>query len=199
MAGMILLNDAQLRRLASLVRKQEEANIFYIKFESENDQATYLRECKANYTTAMEILDAGNNLVKEYSSDSVRESIANDIYSTIEGSLNSAFQWMRNYNLRKAYLEEIKGFSTGAIDIVKTLDPADTEFARDLAKAAADYKKAMWELNKKCMSARSEAVANMFDQMGSGATMDTLIQRAQEKLKLSGSFDKLDEEDKIRV
>ncbi|GAV86347.1 hypothetical protein CFOL_v3_29778 [Cephalotus follicularis] len=199
MAGMILLNGPQLGRLASLVRKQEEANIFYIKFESENDQAAYLRECKANYTTAMEILDAGDNLVKEFKNDPARDSIAHDIYSTIEGSLNSAFQWVRNYTLRMSYLQKIKSFSTGAIDIVKTLDTSDTEFVRDLAKATDDYKKAMWELNKKCMSSRTEAVANMFDQMGSRATMDTLIERAQEKLKLRGSFDKLNEEDKIRV
>ncbi|GAV90311.1 hypothetical protein CFOL_v3_33720 [Cephalotus follicularis] len=199
MAGMILLNDAQLRRLASLVRKQEEENIYYIKFESENDQSSYLRECKANYTSAIEMLDAGNNLVEEYSSDPARASIAHDIYSTIEGSLNSAYQWVRNYTLRKSYLEKIKGFSDSAMDIVKTLDPADTDFAKELAQAADDYKKAMWELNKKCMSSRSEAVATMFDQMGSKATMDTLIERAQQKLNLKGSFDDLSDEDKIRV
>ncbi|GAV75278.1 hypothetical protein CFOL_v3_18757 [Cephalotus follicularis] len=199
MAGMIILNDAQLRRLAKLIRKQEEQLIYNIKFESENDQGTYLNDCRANYNTAMEILDSGNKLVKEFNDDTARSSIAHDIYSTIEGSLNSAFQWVRNYTLRKSYLQKIKKFSTGAIDIVKTLDPKDTAFAKDLAQAADDYKKAMWELNKKCMSARSQAVANMFDQMGKRATMDALIERAQKKLNLSGSFDKLSDKDKIRV
>ncbi|GAV74288.1 hypothetical protein CFOL_v3_17768 [Cephalotus follicularis] len=198
MVAMVHLNEAQLRRLVKLIHKKEEYTIINeIDFGCENERAKFLRKCKANHHSAIEMLNAGDKLVKEFNDDPARGPIAHDIFKSIQESVNSAYQWVKNYTLRKSYLEKIKGFSDSAIDTVKKLDPKDTESAKVLAKAADDYKKAMSELNKKCMCPRSAAVATVFE--GKRVTMDKLLDRAQKKLKLSEPFDKLSDENKLKV
>ncbi|GKV49840.1 hypothetical protein SLEP1_g56567 [Rubroshorea leprosula] len=116
MADLIILNEGQLRKLATVVYYREVVAIKNIQFGSEQERVKYLRDCRSNHESIMGLLDAGVGFQDGFQDDEIKDPIAHDVFSCVKSCVNSALQMVRNYTLRMNYLKKIKEHSNFLIN-----------------------------------------------------------------------------------
>ncbi|XP_015873436.3 uncharacterized protein LOC107410518 [Ziziphus jujuba] len=195
---LISLHGEELRRLTKLVHYQEVENIKHIQFKSEAERRKYLNESKACYTSALELLDSGEKIKKDYEKDETRRSeAAHQIFSAMEWTINSSFQCVRNYTMRRSLLNKATEYSKTLIHKLHNLDPNDTSGALKLFADAKEYEKAMVEYATK----HSNPVLSSFSNWikNEHITFESLLIRFKNKLKFEKPFKELENAQKVQV
>lgn len=175
--GLVLLEDeTKLRKLGDLVFYREKNRTLEINFQSTHDHVTYLHNCNSSHQTVIAILDAAGPFKDKFAGDRTKSPIANDIYGYSIYSINSALQTMRNFTLRKDYLESIKDHIHALMKAVEDLHPTNSSSdaaAQRIAKEAAEYKDTMKRFLTKYNSSKSRAFSEAL--RAQGITFDGLI------------------------
>jgi hypothetical protein len=103
---VMLLDTAQLRKLAQLLLHQEEPLMERIK--SEPERVKYLNECNEAYNKVDSLLKDGENFNKKFEGDVNKADIAKEIHDYIKYGINMSLQWIRNCSLRVTCIDKIK-------------------------------------------------------------------------------------------
>lgn len=175
MAPLLVLEGEKLQKLARLVRNQEIESVHNIVFKSEEDLAKYERDVSENYNKAIKLLDDADAMMVDFQNDETRSSIAHDVYSYVQKAVNSSLQAVRNYTLRKSYLEKISDHSKELFEALANLDPTDIPEVGRLAEEAAQYNKALEEFLAKHQSKASINFSQLLKQ--EGTTFEELVNR----------------------
>ncbi|XP_022157066.1 uncharacterized protein LOC111023876 [Momordica charantia] len=197
MAPLLVLEGEKLQKLARLVRNQEIESVHNIVFKSEEDLAKYERDVSENYNKAIKLLDDADAMMVDFQNDETRSSIAHDVYSYVQKAVNSSLQAVRNYTLRKSYLEKISDHSKELFEALANLDPTDIPEVGRLAEEAAQYNKALEEFLAKHQSKASINFSQLLKQ--EGTTFEELVNRYKNKRGLPGLFEDLEDEEKLAV
>ncbi|XP_060669143.1 uncharacterized protein LOC107429187 [Ziziphus jujuba] len=193
----VFLQGEELRRLAKLVYYQEVENVKNIHFKSEDERRKYLNESKACYTSAQGLLDSGEKIKRDYEKDETRSSIAHKIFSGMEWTINTSFQCVRNYTLRKNCLTKVAEYSKTLIHKLQNLDPADTSGVLKLLADATEYEKAMVEYATKHSNTILSSFSNWIKS--ERITFESLLIRFKNKLRFEGPFKNLENAQKVQV
>ncbi|KAK1296620.1 hypothetical protein QJS10_CPB15g02092 [Acorus calamus] len=184
MPALVILDDKQLHKLASLIYRQEVEAIQNINFQSEPELAKYLRDCKSGYDSVLSLVDAGSQLIHKWQDDKTMSPIAHDIFDFVVASANSALQTVRNYTLRLNYLNKISDHSKTLMNALNELNPKSVIEVQGLAEDAATYRNAMLEYTRKYQSPASRNFSKMLKD--TGVKFEDLVQRYQVKLNFEG-------------
>ncbi|XP_048326314.2 uncharacterized protein LOC125421404 [Ziziphus jujuba] len=198
MAEIVFLKSKKLRELAELIYGCELESLQDLYFKSEEEQVKYLRTCKSNMDDAENLLHKCGKLVKKYENDSIRSPIASLILSFTETSLNSALQVVRNYTLRRDYLDKVIAHVHNLIKELDELDAGSAKDVADLTNQIRHYNKAIKQYVR--MSANSEASKEFSSTIyDGGIDFPTLVQTYQTALGFGGEFKHLKDDQKLLV
>ncbi|XP_057960164.1 uncharacterized protein LOC131152344 [Malania oleifera] len=201
-AELPILKDAQLRRLAELIYRQEAQAIQNIQFGSEPERVKYLRTSRSNYEAALALLDAGADLVKGESvaaadKDDRRSSTARDVYDYIVYCVHLALEGISNCTVRSCYLSKIKEHADELITTLREMHPKDVTKIAKMADDAAQYRNEMLEYFRSWQSPASRSFSKYLKQ--SGKTFEQLVTIYQGELNFAGEFKNLSEAQKLEV
>ncbi|KAA0038173.1 uncharacterized protein E6C27_scaffold270G00020 [Cucumis melo var. makuwa] len=197
MAPLLLLQGDELRKLAILVRNQEVDILGNLTFQSEQEQAKYLRNVGDNYHATLKLLDDADDIKQMFKDDETKSSIAHETYSYVEKAVNISLQAVRNYALRTNYLSKIGAHSKDIFEALKTLDPENVTNVARLAKEANQYNESMQQVMLNHQSPASRNFSKWLKE--SGTKFEDLVTRYQNKRGFSGLFKNLTDEEKLLV
>lgn len=142
---VIFLKDEKIRELAHLIRGHEMNNLYYIKFQNLSEQLKYMAMVNDNEKSVTTILDNCKGLINIYKNDAVRGPIAGYILVYAENCLNNALQFIRNYTLRRNYLDKMIDHPP---QLFHALEDLNTGSQTDVA----DFKENVEHYNHRVMS-----------------------------------------------
>ncbi|XP_060673749.1 uncharacterized protein LOC107421130 [Ziziphus jujuba] len=195
---IVFLKDEKLRMLAQLIRNHEVNNIQNIIFESIGKQFEYLRMCNSNQESVNTVLDECNAMVSKYKDDEIRGPISALILGYIENCLNNALQLIRNYTLRRTYLDKLIAHD---LELFQALDGLDTSNPTEVA----DFTDQIQQYDQKVISYMKLSVNTHASQefsrylRNSGIGFDNLVRSYQTRLGFTGPFKDLKDEQKLEV
>ncbi|KAK1296271.1 hypothetical protein QJS10_CPB15g02103 [Acorus calamus] len=172
MPNLVTLDEEKLRKLASIIYRQEVEAIRNIKFQSEPELAKFLRDSRSCYESVPSLLDAASQLQHKW-------------------------QTVRNYTLRINYLKKISDHSKTLMKALNELDPENKTDVRNLANDVALYNEAMMEYTKKHQSPASQNYSKWVKD--SGFKFPDLVQRYQRELNFDGLFTDLLDRQRLKV
>lgn len=180
-ADFLELSDYEMRALARIIRAQEVRAVLNNEYSSQIERRQMLEEIKKAHDMVIELLDHGEAAVVTYSGDSAKEPIASDIYGLIRDSINSAVQYIRNFNMRIQYVSKLKASANEKLLKLDALDP-DIDYAeiKKLANLATEDRNAGYLRNRALMSRTSEEFQTWLSK--SGLSFEELIKRYTSKL-----------------
>jgi hypothetical protein len=152
---VMLLDNAQLSKLAKLLLNQEEPLMGRIK--SEPERVKYLKECNGAYDKVVSLLQDGENFNKKFEGDD----IAKEIQDYIKYGINMSLQSIRNCSLRVTCIDKIKTHFNSLVTELEEVGP-DLSKKRLLAKEVSMYKQCMWEYTNKCKSGSARALSKAY-------------------------------------
>lgn len=199
---LVLLTDrADLRRLALLVRNNEEKLMSEV-VKSEYERANYLKSVNDSHDKAMSLLDdsaAMHDLYAAQGGD--KATIAEDVLSYVKMGINSSLQNIRNCCLRVTCIDKIRAHYGALATELADISPQNLPNLRRMAKDTAKFKECMWEYCNKYRSASARATSKAFSLVlkQEGITFPDLVGRHKNKLGYGGAFEDLAEAQKLEV
>ena len=198
MAYPIFLNEEQLRRLSAVIYYQEEEAMKTIKFDSEYEQANFLTGSRAAFESVRLLLDTGVQLKLKFHKDRLRSPISHNIFSYMVNGLNNALQLVPNFTLRKDFINKIADLAKALIDALEKLDINNASNVKVLEEEVHEYSHVMVEFAYKYRStASSQNFSRSLKQKD--ITFEEMVRTYQAVLKFEGSFEDLENEQKIKV
>lgn len=197
-AVIVFLKDEKLRQLAQLIRNHEVNNLYSLTFQNLGDQILYLRICNDNVATVNTLLDDCNTIVVKYKDDGVRGPIADQILSYAEHCLNNALQLIRNYTLRRSYLDNMMDHRLQLFQALEELDTSSQDAVVDFTEAIQEYDQLV--MNYMRLNLNSYASAEFSRYLRNiGIGFNELVRSYQSKLGYTGRFEDLEIEEKLEV
>ncbi|KAL6528767.1 hypothetical protein OROMI_028943 [Orobanche minor] len=194
----IFLKDEKLRQLAQLIRNHEVNNLYHITFQNLGDQLEYLRMANNNMASVNTLLDECNFVVIRYKADGVRGPIADQILDYAEHCLNNALQLIRNYTMRRNYLDKMMDHHQQLFQALEDLDTSNLDAAVDFTESIQDFKRLV--INYMRVNLNSHASAEFSRYLRSNAIgFKELVRSYQTNLGYAGKFEDLKEEQKLEV
>jgi hypothetical protein len=160
---VMLLDNAQLSKLAKLLLNQEEPLMERIK--SQPERVKYLKECNGAYDKVVSLLQDGENFNKKFEGDVNKAKIAKEIHDYIKYGINMSMQWIRNCSLRVTCIDKIKTHFNSLVTEVEELDPENVSKKGLLAKEVSEYKQCMWEYTNNCKSGSARALSKAYSMV----------------------------------
>lgn len=194
---LVVLNEELVRRLATVIRYQEADLINTIRFQSELERAQYLLESASNYSTILSLLDDAAALRDRFLKDEDRRPICAVIFDYVVYSCNDALQTVRNYTLRKEYLEKLLAHVGALIKGVVDLDTTDVAYVALLANEARLSRDITFEYLKQYNSVKSRNFSKWLKD--SNLQFEDVVKRYQAELGYTGLFENLEDEQKLEV
>lgn len=195
---VIFLKDEKIRQLAELIRGHEINNMFHMVFHNLGEQLEYIRMVNNNEQSVKTILDDCKALTIRYKDDAVRGPIAGDILVYAEHCLNNALQIIRNYTVRRDYLDKMMDHHVKLFHGLEELNTSSQEAVRHY-KDSLEYfdQKVMSYVRMNSNSHASQEFSRYLRNVGIG--FNELVRSYQEKLGYSGRFEDLEEDQKLEV
>ncbi|VFQ70846.1 unnamed protein product [Cuscuta campestris] len=196
---VIFLEDEKLRLLAEMVRRHETNNLHYLlDFDSPGELNQYIRIINGNLATVHTLLDECKAVVAAHRNDAVLGPIAASLLSYAEHCLNNALQIIRNYTLRRDFLESVEEHLEDLFKRLGELSPWDAvavaEFTQDLKQYDDTVVSFMWlNINTAASVAFSQHLRLL------EITFEDLVRSRQRKLGFTGRFEDLDIDQKLQV
>ncbi|KNA11605.1 hypothetical protein SOVF_133630 [Spinacia oleracea] len=200
----MLMDDQQLRKLAILLRNQEEPLSFSIN--SEPDRVKFLEECNDAYDIVITLLENSTDLrnkhkVEARTNYSKKAAIAADIQDYVKYGINLGLQCIQNCGMRVSVVEKLK---THLDDIAIELNKADSRNVTDLQSLADEvlyYKNSMWEytINLRSGTSRAHSKAYSDTLKLEGIEFPNLVARHKNRLGYKEEFEFLEEDQKLEV
>jgi hypothetical protein len=156
---VMLLENAQLSKLAKLLLNQEEPLMGRIK--SEPERVKYLKECNGAYDKVVSLLQDGENFNKKFEGDD----IAKEIQDYIKYGINMSLQSIRNCSLRVTCIDKIKTHFSSLVTELQDLDPKNVSKKGILAEKVFECKQCMWEYTNKCKSGSARALSKAYSMV----------------------------------
>ncbi|XP_038893086.1 uncharacterized protein LOC120081972 [Benincasa hispida] len=197
MAPLLLLQGEDLQKLARVIRNKEIDIVSNLPFQSEQEQAKYMREVGDNYHATIKLLDDADAIKQTFKDDETKSSIAHELYSYVEKAVNISLQAVKNYALRTNYLSKIGAHSEDIFEALKTLDPNNVTNVARLAKEANQYNESMQQIMLNHQSPASRNFSKWLKD--SGTKFEDLVTRYQNKRGFTGLFKNLENEEKLLV
>jgi hypothetical protein len=157
---VMLLDNAQLSKLAKLLLNQEEPLMERIK--SQPERVKYLKECNGAYDKVVSLLQDGENFNKKFEGDVNKADIAKEIHDYIKYGINMSLQWIRNCSLRVTCIDKIKTHFSSLVTELQDLDPKNVSKKGILAEKVFECKQCMWEYTNKLKSGSSRALSKAY-------------------------------------
>lgn len=169
-----------------------------IKFDSEYEQANFLTGSRAAFESVRLLLDTGVQLKLKFHKDRLRSPISHNIFSYMVNGLNNALQLVPNFTLRKDFINKIADLAKALIDALEKLDINNASNVKVLEEEAHEYSHVMVEFAYKYRStASSQNFSRSLKQKD--ITFEEMVRTYQAVLKFEGSFEDLENEQKIKV
>ncbi|WJX46646.1 hypothetical protein P8452_33425 [Trifolium repens] len=196
---VMLLENAQLSKLAKLLLNQEEPLMERIK--SGPERVKYMKECNGAYDKVISLLQDGENFNKEFEGDDKKADIAKEIHHYIKYGINMSLQSIRNCSLRVTCIDKIKTHFNSLVTELQELDPESVSKHRLLAKEVSMYKQCMWEYTNKCKSGSARALSKAYSMVlkQEGIKFPDLVKKHKNQLGYEGEFESLEEAQKLEV
>ncbi|KNA15572.1 hypothetical protein SOVF_097140 [Spinacia oleracea] len=200
---LMLTDDKQLRKLAKLLRNQEEPLSFSIN--SEPDRAKFLEECNDAYDIVIILLQNSTDLRNKHeaarASNSKKADIATDIQDYVKYGINLGLQCIQNCGMRVTVVEKLK---THFDDLSTELNMADSRDMNDfesLAEEVSYHKNSMWEYTTNMRSKTSRAQSKAYSDVLKlqGIEFPSLVDRHKNMLGYKDEFEFLEEDQKLEV
>ncbi|CAO2823554.1 unnamed protein product [Amaranthus hypochondriacus] len=200
----MLMDDKQLRKLATLLRNQEEPLMMSIK--SEPDRIKFLTECNDVYDITVKIIDISAELRKKHetsrSVDSLKADIAVNLQEYVKYGVNMSMQCIRNCGMRLLAVEKLKAHFNDLADELNKVDSRiDSDGIQSLAQEVGFYKQAMLEYanNFQSGSARAHSREYSMALKLEGIQFPNLVDRHKNRLGYKEEFEFLEDEQKLEV
>lgn len=196
---VMLLENAQLSKLAKLILHQEEPLMERIK--SEPERVKYLKECNGSHDKVVSLLHDGENFNKRFERDEHKADIAKEIHDYIKYGINMSLQSIRNCSLRVTCIDKIKTHFNSLVTELHELHPESLSKKRLLAKEVSMYKQCMWEYTNKCKSGSARALSKAYSMAikQEGIKFPDLVKKHKNQLGYEGEFESLEEAQKLKV
>ncbi|KAK9681825.1 hypothetical protein RND81_10G030200 [Saponaria officinalis] len=198
---LVMLEDpTKLRKLASLILRQEEALQGWMT--SEPERVKYLENCNDSYDGVTKLLNDSEDLVRKHkeSKKDITE-IVEGIHKYIIYFQNMSMQCIRNCSLRVTCIRKVKAHFADLVKLVEELKPGDVAATSRLAEEVTIYRKYMWEYTNSCRSASARSLSRGYSQLvkQEGLSFEGLVRKHKTKLGLAAEFEELEEVEQLRV
>ncbi|XP_075522021.1 uncharacterized protein LOC142555180 [Primulina tabacum] len=197
-AVAVLLKDEKLRQLAQLIRNHEVNNLYHITFQNLGDQLEYLRMSNNNMASVGTLLDHCNAIVIRYKDDGVRGPIADQILGYAEHCLSNALQIIRNYTLRRSYLDKMMDHHLQLFQALEELDTSSRYAVVDFTESIQEYDRLVISYMRLALNSYASAEFSRYLR-NVGIGFNELVRSYQSKLGYTGRFEDLEIEQKIEV
>ncbi|XP_058727806.1 uncharacterized protein LOC131599488 [Vicia villosa] len=196
---VMLLENAQLSKLAALLLHQEERLMEKIK--SEPERVKYLKECNGAHDKVVSLLQECENFNKKFEGDEKKADIAKETLDYIKYGINMSMQAIRNCSLRVTCIDKIKTHFDSLVSELAELDPENISKKRLLAKEVSMYKQCMWEYTNKCKSGSARALSKAYSMVikQEGIKFPDLVEKHKNQLGYEGEFEILEDAQKLEV
>lgn len=203
---VMLMEVSQLKKLALLLRNNEEAQITQA-VKSQNERVKYLHSVNHAYNHAVDLLDDGSATRDKYAAAAAggggeaKASIAEDVLEYVKYGLNISMQNVRNCCLRVDCIGKIRAHYDSLVADLAGLHADDVANLRRLAKDTAMFKECMFEHCNKLRSGSARAMSKAFSMMlkQEGIKFPDLVKRHKNKLGFEGEFEHLTDAQKLEV
>ncbi|WOG95427.1 hypothetical protein DCAR_0414746 [Daucus carota subsp. sativus] len=199
----MLMEDEQLRRLALLLRNQEEP--LSRSINSEPDRIKFLRECNDAYDTVITLLENSIQLRNKHEASRAehgkKADIAKDMQDYVKYGLNLGMQCIQNCGMRVTIVEKMKTHFDELATELNTTDSRDMKDFASLAEEVGFYKNSMWEYVTKLRSPSARAQSKAYSDVLrlQGIDFGTLVTTHKNKLGYKDAFEFLEEDQKLEV
>ncbi|KAM7497481.1 hypothetical protein LguiA_021895 [Lonicera macranthoides] len=195
--SLVILRGEDLRYLAEIIYRREAEVIKSQPFNSSIERNKFLDDCKVTYDAVLDILKYMEELYDKYVEDVSKGPIAHQMFSYVEHGVNVSLQVVRNYSVRVSFLTKLQ---THTDSLVAELHHLDSEVATDVEKLAAKAAKYN-DVMIKCLENYKNPVSAAFSRWvkSSRMTFDQLLKRYMPDVGYKGSFESLEEAQKIEV
>ncbi|XP_073054836.1 uncharacterized protein [Primulina eburnea] len=197
-ADPVFLKDEKLRQLAQLIRGHEVNNLYHITFQNLGDQLEYLRMSNNNMASVGTLLDQCNAIVIRYKDDGVRGPIADQILVYAEHCLNNALQIIRNYTLRRSYLDKMMDHHLQLFQALEELDTSSQDAVVDFTESIQEYDRLVVSYMRLNLNSHASAEFSRYLR-NVGIGFNELVRSYQSRLGYTGRFEDLEIEQKIEV
>ncbi|KAG6469613.1 uncharacterized protein LOC122031736 [Zingiber officinale] len=194
----VFLKDEKLRQLAQLIRNHEVNNLYHITFQNLGDQLEYLRMSNNNMTSVNTLLDNCNAIVIRYKDDGVRRPIAEQILAYTEHCLNNALQLIRNYTLRRSYLDKMTDHQLQLFQALEELDTSSGDAVLDFTESIQEHDRLVMSYMRLNLNSHASAEFSRYLR-NVGIGFDELVRSYQSRLGYTGRFEDLEIEQKLEV
>ncbi|KAG6469615.1 hypothetical protein ZIOFF_070545 [Zingiber officinale] len=197
-AVIVFLKDERLRQLAQLIRNHEVNNLYHITFQNLGDQLEYLRMSNNNMTTVNTLLDNCNAIVIRYKDDAVRRPIAEQILAYTEHCLNNTLQLIRNYTLRRSYLDKMTDHQLQLFQALEELDTSSGDAVLDFTESIQEHDRLVMSYMRLNLNPHASAEFSRYLR-NVGIGFDELVRSYQNRLGFTGRFEDLEIEQKLEI
>jgi hypothetical protein len=181
---IVPLNEEQLRKLALLLRNQEEPLMSQV-VKSQAERVKYINSVNESYKGAVSLLDDSSRMVKaaaaaaEEEGGGAKADIARDAFDFVLHGLNFSMSSIRNCCLRVDCIGRIRGHYDSVASRLAELRPDDVPGARQLAEEMKKVKDAMKAYCNSTRSASSRALSKAYSMVmkQEGVKFPDLIER----------------------
>ncbi|XP_021749356.1 uncharacterized protein LOC110715085 [Chenopodium quinoa] len=200
---LLLMEDKQLRKLAKVLRNQEEPLSQSIK--SEPDRAKYLEECNNAYDIVVTLLQTSTDLRDKHEAtrdtDKVKANIATDIQDYVKYGVNMGLQCIQNCGMRVTVVESLKTHFDDMATELNTVDSRGVNDIEGFAEEVSYYKTSMFEYVTNLRSGTSRAHSKAYSDALKleGIEFPNLVSRHKNKLGYKDEFEFLEEDQKLEV
>ncbi|KAM7502491.1 hypothetical protein LguiB_001395 [Lonicera macranthoides] len=195
--SLVALRGDDLRYLGEIIYRKESEVIKSQPFSSSTERNKYLDDCKTTYDSALNIVEDIEELYDKYVEDVSKGPIAHQMFSYVEHGVNVSFQVVKNYSVRASFLNKLKNHTDS---LSAELAQLDSQIATDVEKLAAKAAK-FEEVMMKCLKNYKNPVSAAFSKWvkSNRLTFNQLLKRYKSELGFRGSFESLEEAQKIEV
>lgn len=198
---IVALNEEQLKKLALLLRNQEEPLMSQV-VKSEVERVKYIKIVNDSYKGTISLLDDSSEMNTKYGAEGgAKADIAQDAFDFILHGLNFSMSSIRNCCLRVDCIDKIREHYGSVVSKLAELDPDDVPGVQQLAEEMKKVKDAMKEYCNNTRSASSRALSKAYSMAmkQEGIKFPQLIEKHKVKLGYEGEFEQLSDAQKLEV
>uniref|UniRef100_A0A0D9W3D4 Uncharacterized protein n=1 Tax=Leersia perrieri TaxID=77586 RepID=A0A0D9W3D4_9ORYZ len=202
---VVLMDDAQLMRLAILLRNKEEAIGRQMKFKSPEHLAEYLDCVNGAYDHAVSLLRDSSHATSDAhraaaDDDDTRRVIADDLSDYIKWGLNYGMQNIRNCSHRLDCISKIRAHYDSVVAELSGRSLGERRL-RELAEEMVAFKESMSQHCKNLRSGSSRALSKLYSMAlkQENVKFPDLVNKHKKKLGFHGEFSELEEAEKLEV
>ncbi|PNW80540.1 hypothetical protein CHLRE_07g321750v5 [Chlamydomonas reinhardtii] len=188
--SLVLLDAPQLKRLATVVHRQE---MIRIKHQKQPDDHTFKKLCADSRAARDKLIRALDDAQCAYDelaksndeADARRKKIAEDHFWYLKNSFNNAIQNVRNFIIRDEYVSAVEAHSKEVLEnLFNVTKMADTDYVETLAKGCYQARESALEAARRAMRPTARHYSEWLKETGIG--FDDLVNRSQVKLNKTG-------------